>query len=76
MVKKGDVIGSVEGEEVQASIDGIIRGLIHPGIHVKKGMKIGDIDPRGIRGYCHTISEKALALGGGVLEGIMRTFGE
>jgi xanthine dehydrogenase accessory factor len=76
MVKKGDTIGFVEGQEAAASIDGIIRGLIHPGISVKKGMKIGDIDPRGIRQYCYTISEKALALGGGVLEGIMRTFGQ
>ena len=59
---------------VKALIDGVLRGMIRPGITVTKGLKIGDIDPRGIKKYCHTISEKALAIGGGVLEGIMRFY--
>ena len=71
-VKKGDHIGAVGNVPVKAAIDGVIRGMIRPGIHVRKALKIGDIDPRGIRGYCDTISEKALAIGGGVLEGILR----
>ncbi len=71
-VKKGDVMGVVSGVEVNAMIDGVLRGLIRPGIHVNKGLKIGDIDPRGIRDHCNSISEKALAIGGGVLEGILR----
>ena len=36
-----------------------------------EGLKIGDIDPRGIKEYCMTISDKARAIGGGVLEAIM-----
>ena len=73
-VKKGDQIGSVEKLPVKSLIDGVLRGMIRPGITVTKGLKIGDIDPRGIKKYCHTISEKALAIGGGVLEGIMRFY--
>jgi len=73
-VKKGDRVGSVDGVPVNAKIDGVIRGLIHSGITVAEGLKIGDIDPRGNRESCHTISEKALAIGGGVLEGILRWY--
>lgn len=72
MVNPGDEVGSVSGNAVTAEIGGVIRGLIRPGIHVSKGLKIGDIDPRGRREFCHTISEKALAISGGVLEGILR----
>jgi xanthine dehydrogenase accessory factor len=72
MVKKGDLVGSVSGAPVKAEIDGVIRGLIRPGAQVSEGLKIGDIDPRGKREYCFTVSEKALAISGGVLEGIFR----
>lgn len=74
-VKKGDLIGTVQGEALCAPIEGVLRGLIRPGIEVSKGLKIGDIDPRGEKGFCFTISEKALAIAGGVLEGILRTYG-
>jgi len=73
-VAKGDLIGTVQGEALHASIDGVLRGLIRPGITVSKGLKIGDIDPRGKKEFCFTISEKALAIAGGVLEGILRTY--
>jgi xanthine dehydrogenase accessory factor len=72
MVRKGDAVGSVSGTVVNAQIDGVIRGLIRTGVHVQEGLKIGDIDPRGKREYCFTVSEKALAISGGVLEGIFR----
>ncbi|RJR40595.1 MAG: EF2563 family selenium-dependent molybdenum hydroxylase system protein [Desulfobacteraceae bacterium] len=71
-VTPGDLIGSVKGKAVEAKIGGVIRGLIRQGVHVEPGMKIGDIDPRGRPEYCNTISEKALAIAGGVLEGILR----
>ncbi len=73
-VQKGDRVGAIDGDPVAASIDGIIRGLIHTGIPVRKGLKIGDIDPRPERENCFTISEKALAIAGGVLEGILRRY--
>jgi xanthine dehydrogenase accessory factor len=72
MVRKEEVVGSVSGAVVKAEIDGVIRGLIRPGVQVPEGLKIGDIDPRGKREYCFTVSEKALAISGGVLEGIFR----
>jgi xanthine dehydrogenase accessory factor len=72
IVRKGDTVGSVSGAVVKAQIDGVIRGLIRPGVQVPEGLKIGDIDPRGKREYCFTVSEKALAISGGVLEGIFR----
>ncbi|MBW2065899.1 MAG: EF2563 family selenium-dependent molybdenum hydroxylase system protein [Deltaproteobacteria bacterium] len=75
VVKAGDVIGTVAGVAVIGKIDGVLRGLIRPGIQVTKGLKIGDIDPRGVKDYCFTISEKARAIGGAVLEGILRKYG-
>jgi len=73
-VSQGEIICKVGGQEVKAAIGGVIRGLIRTGISVPQGLKIGDIDPRGEVDHCFTISEKALAVGGGVLEGILRKF--
>lgn len=73
-VKKGDVVGHVDRSEVRAEIDGVIRGLIRSGTQVGTGMKIGDIDPRGDTRYCPTISEKARAIGGSVLEAVLRAY--
>lgn len=67
----GDLICEVEGKAVEAKISGILRGMIKEGIYVKKDMKIGDIDPRGIKEYAYTISDKGRAIAGGVLEAIM-----
>ncbi|BAE82658.1 selenium-dependent molybdenum cofactor biosynthesis protein YqeB [Desulfitobacterium hafniense] len=68
---KGDVIAVVEGEPVVAPFDGTLRGLVHEKVTVFKGMKIGDVDPRASREHCYTISDKALAISGGVLEAIL-----
>jgi len=70
-VKAGDTIGVVGTEAVTAKIDGVVRGLIRPGYYARQGLKIGDIDPRGMVSYCDTISEKARTLGGAVLETIL-----
>jgi len=69
-VKKGDVVLYVNGTPVPASINGLLRGLIRE-INVGTNEKVGDIDPRGKKDYCFTITEKARAIGGGVLEAIM-----
>ena len=50
---------------------GILRGLIRPGLLVTRGLKIGDIDPRDDPSSCYLVSDKALAIGGGVLEAIL-----
>ena len=73
-VKRGDTIGAVDEEPVIARIDGILRGLIRSPVGVSRGLKIGDIDPRGVASYCDTISEKARAIGGAVLEAILRIY--
>ncbi len=74
LVKEGDIVGNVEGSPVKAEINGILRGLIKPGTVVPEGLKIGDIDPRGDPQYCGSISDKARAIGGSVLEAIMRHY--
>jgi xanthine dehydrogenase accessory factor len=70
-VKKGEGVARVEGAVVEAGIDGVLRGILRDGLSVHQGMKVGDIDPRGIRAHCFTISDKARAIGGGVLEAIL-----
>lgn len=47
-------------------MDGIVRGMLQPGVQVTKGLKIGDIDARAKQEHCRTISDKARAIGGGV----------
>jgi len=74
LVKKNDVIGTVNDKPVITQIKGIIRGQIRNNIHVTEKLKIGDIDPRGNIEYCTTISEKARAIGGSVLEAILSKF--
>jgi len=70
LVKTEEVIAEVEGVPLKAEISGVLRGLIYPKSWVTKGMKVGDIDPRGTREYCFTVSDKARSLGGAVLEAI------
>jgi xanthine dehydrogenase accessory factor len=70
VLDEGDLIASVGEAEVRAPFRGVLRGLIHPGVKVAAGLKIGDLDPRAEPGYCGTISDKALAVGGGVLEAV------
>ena len=73
-VNKEEILGSVGELKVQAGIDGVVKGLIRSGSSVKKGLKLGDIDPRGEKSYCHTISDKARAISGSVLEAILRHY--
>ena len=73
-VNKGAVVAVVEDYPVIAKISGVVRGLLRDGVEVKKGMKVGDIDPRGKREVCFMISDKARAIGGGVLEAILYRF--
>jgi len=68
---QGDLIATVAGCSVTAPFAGVLRGLIHSGVEVAANEKIGDLDPRNIRDYCFLISDKSLAMGGGVLEAIL-----
>lgn len=73
-VERGEVVCKVGSAEVRAEIDGVVRGLIRPGSYVTRGLKIGDVDPRGNVRYCGSISEKARTLGGAVLEAVLQAF--
>jgi len=71
LVSAGRELGRVGGQPLAAPFDGVVRGLIAPGSQVPAGYKIGDLDARAERQACFTISDKALAVGGGVLEAIL-----
>ena len=74
-VKMGDVAGTVDGEPMICTLDGILRGILADGTPVHKGMKAGDIDPRCEIDHCYCASDKAIAVGGGVLEAILHLSG-
>jgi len=75
-VSKGSVVAVVDDYPVIAQISGMLRGLLRDDVEVRKGMKVGDIDPRDKRELCFAISEKSRAIGGGVLEAILHQFNQ
>ena len=70
-VEIGQIVAEVNGVPIKAPFSGVIRGLLHPGLRVKKGLKIGDVDPRDDPELCNFVSDKALAIGGGVMEAVL-----
>jgi len=70
-VKKGQVVARVNGKDVLAGLDGMVRGMINEGTQVFEGMKIGDVDPRVIPKNANTISDKARLIAGGSLEAVL-----
>lgn len=75
-VKEGEPVAVIERADgicpVEASVTGIVRGLIRDGYPVTPGFKIADIDPRREEyENCFTISDKARCIAGGVLEAVM-----
>lgn len=71
VVQPGQAIASVEGELILAPFHGLVRGLIRPGLLVDANMKVGDVDPRLDPELCRRVSDKALAVAGGVIEAAM-----
>jgi xanthine dehydrogenase accessory factor len=70
-VSAGMLLARVGTNVLQAPFDGVLRGLLHDGLVVRRGQKVGDVDPRGESSFCYEISDKALAVGGGVLEAVL-----
>ncbi len=73
-VAAGQVIAGLasgSGDQLFAPFPGVLRGIIHPSVPVTAGMKVGDLDPRGQPDHCFTISDKSLAIAGGVLEAVL-----
>jgi xanthine dehydrogenase accessory factor len=71
VVSGNEQLGAVAEQPVLAPFDGVVRGLIAPGTSVREGQKIGDVDARADPAACYLISDKALAIGGGVLEAVL-----
>ncbi len=75
LLQAGDPVAVVEGEAgalvLPAPFAGMLRGMLRPGMAVVQGMKIGDIDARADPAHCLLVSDKALAVGGGVLEALL-----
>lgn len=74
-VQEGDIAATVNGESMRCTLTGVLRGILIDGTPVFKGMKAGDVDPRNEKGNCFTASDKALAVGGGVLEAVLALTG-
>lgn len=72
LVTEGQPLGEVAGIPIKSLLAGQVRGLIHPKAELSAGEKVGDIDPRGIEIDPRRVSDKALAIAGGVLEALLR----
>ena len=70
-ISPGQIVAIVDSQPIKAPFRGVLRGLLHPGLTVTQGSKIGDLDPRDDPRYCWLVSDKSLAVGGGVLEAIL-----
>ncbi len=75
VVSEGESVGEVNGKPMTCTISGVLRGILADGTPVHQGMKSGDVDPRCKVEYCYTASDKALSVGGGVLEAILNLRG-
>jgi len=72
MVSEGEIVGEVNEVGIKSELNGLLRGLLHDGVMVSDGMKIGDVDPRGDKDNLYTVSDKANAVAGGVIEAVFR----
>ena len=70
-VQAGQAVARVADRPIHSELQGVLRGLIQPGIKVWSGLKVGDIDPRGRPDFVTTVSDKARAIGGAVLTAIL-----
>ncbi len=75
-VEEGQLLAGIRGEHgqetpVTSPFAGVVRGLIHAGLSVPAGLKIGDVDPRDDPAMCKFVSDKSLAIGGGALEALL-----
>ncbi len=71
LVTERQLLGTVAGEPVHARLAGLVRGLVHPKAELSSGEKVGDIDPRGQQVNPALVTDKALAIAGGVLEALL-----
>jgi xanthine dehydrogenase accessory factor len=72
LITQGTLMAQVGDSAVTAPLTGMVRGLLQDGLQVTTRFKIGDIDPRGEKADYLSASDKAMAIGGGVLEAMLR----
>lgn len=70
-VSEGQIVAHVDDAPVYALTSGVLRGMIRGGVRVDAGTKIGDVDPRAVYAHCFEVSDKGLAIAGGVLEAML-----
>lgn len=70
-LESGRMIAEVNGCPIHAPFTGVLRGILHEGLLVQEGLKVGDLDPRNDPNYCRLVSDKSLAVGGGALEAML-----
>lgn len=75
VVKEGQAVGEVNGKPMCCTIAGVLRGILPDGTPVYQGMKSGDVDPRCEIAHCYCASDKAIAVGGGVLQACLQLTG-
>lgn len=71
LVREGQLLAEVGGQPIHAAFEGLVRGLLPTGLQIQAGQKVGDLDPRNDPSLCRLVSDKALAVGGGVIEAIL-----
>lgn len=71
LVRQGQIIAYVTNTPVVSKLDGLLRGLLRPGLDVSQGLKIADVDPRGASVDYRSISDKARNLGGSTLQAVL-----
>lgn len=76
LVTEGEPIMRVGALPVLAPFSGCLRGAISDQVAVTRGMKIGDVDPRGRSGLASSVSDKAHAVGRAALEVALAIGGE
>jgi len=67
-------VALVGDEPVKAAISGVLRGIVHDGVTVAAGTKLGDVDPRNDVRACFTLSDKGRTISGAVLEALLARF--
>ncbi len=70
-VEAGEPVLSIRGVAANAAVGGVVRGVIRPGFEAHEGLKVADVDPRCVKEHCFSVSDKARAIAGGVLEAIL-----
>jgi len=66
-----EIVDTYTRTQVHSPFAGVLRGLLREGMDVTRGLKLGDVDARDDPALCRLVSDKALAIGGGVLEAIL-----